>query len=252
MLLSKQHLSQAYNKLRGFPENQEVDYASEEETQATLCQMTPTSLKQTIDTDPAKLLHLLASLCHSSEVRNKKLRDSNDDDYQEIPSQTKYQWQTEEQRKEVESYRAETLSLKIQVEKLQHLADQKTSPEFFHPPMYDGNRDDFEVFQYKLAAKLDANADWFPTEKIALGYCFTRLTGKAQKRMLPRLSRNGIWNVQTVKQFQRALTIDFEDPNKKWTARRYIERLQQGDNSFPDYLSDFHTYIGDAELGDVG
>ena len=186
MLLSKQHLSRAYNKLRESPEHQEMDYASEEETQAILCEMTPTSLKQSIDTDPAKLLHLLASLYHSSDVRNKKLSDSYDDLLKDKTSQAEeYQRQIEERHREVESCRADNLSLKTQVGKLHHLADLKTSPEFPHPPMFDGNREELKIFQYKLTAKLEANADWFPTEKIALRYCCTRLTGKAQKRMLP-------------------------------------------------------------------
>ena len=55
--------------------------------------------------------------------------------------------------------------------------------------------------------------------------------------MLPRLSHNGMWYIQTVEQFQKGLTIDFGHANKKRTARRYNESLVQRDKSFLDFLS---------------
>ena len=76
--MARNHLSQAYKTVKGSPKNHEVDYALEEETQATLYQTTPASLKHLIDTNPAKLLHLLVSLCHNSNVRDKQLSDSYD------------------------------------------------------------------------------------------------------------------------------------------------------------------------------
>ena len=251
MSMAENYLSQTCNRLRGMPENTMLNYVSEEDAETFLRSMTPTSLEQATDTDQLLLFTVLASLYHHSDLRNKKLIDSYDASVSANKGQAeKHQREMEEQQREVETYRAEKLSLKTQVEKLQHLANQKTSPYFPRPPMYDGNRDDLGPFQYKLAAKLEANTDWFPTEKIALGYCFARLTGEAQKRMLPRLSQNSVWNVQTVEQFQKALTIDFGDRSTMRAAREYIERLRQGDSSFVDYLFDFHAHIGAAKFSE--
>ena len=131
MFMFQQHLPQGYNKPKGSLKEEGLDYASEEEAEATLRQMTPTSLKLAADTDPAELLHPLASLRHSSDVRSKKLSDS----YSELLLQAtvqakKHQRQIEERQRQVESCQAENLSLKTKVDRLQAVANQNTPPEF--------------------------------------------------------------------------------------------------------------------------
>ena len=91
------------------------------------------------------------------------------------------------------------------------------SLRFPDPPNYDGNRTDLGGFKYNLQSKLRINADWFPTEKHKINYAFTRLVGKAQTQILPRVMwPDGPAGISTVQQFTNALDDCFGDPDLAW------------------------------------
>ena len=57
------------------------------------------------------------------------------------------------------------------------------------PSEYKGSWDSLDAFLFNLKANLQANTGWYPAAIDELNYAFSRLSGKAEKQILPQITQ---------------------------------------------------------------
>jgi hypothetical protein len=100
-----------------------------------------------------------------------------------------------------------------------------------------------------LEGKLEANADWWPTEQGRINYAFSRTTGKAQSHLEPRMSRTSTTRWTSVEEILDYLDTVLRNHFEKEESQDQYTRLVQGPaEDFNDFHSEFARL---ASLGEV-
>ena len=120
------------------------------------------------------------------------------------------------------------------------------SPKFPNPDPFGGARNELEPLKFNMKTKLQANGDWYLTEKGKLNYAFSRLKGLAQNQILPKMNINNILKINTVEELLQCFDINFGDHNKKQTVQSKINALKQRKKLFHEYLAEFQRHINDT------
>jgi hypothetical protein len=88
-----------------------------------------------------------------------------------------------------------------------------------------------------MQSKLEANEDWYPTERMAMAYVSTRLDGEAYKHTSARLDKNAPRRYLTGDEVFDDLKRVYADPNKMQTAMNAFTRLAQVGK-----VAEFHVF----------
>ena len=120
------------------------------------------------------------------------------------------------------------------------------NPKFPDPEQFGGARDEFEFFKFNFKIKLQANGDWYFTEKRKLNYAFSHFKSFAQGQIFFKMNLNNVLKIDTVEFFLQCLDVSFDDHNKKQTVQNKINALKQGKKFFHEYLAEFQKYINDT------
>lgn len=126
----------------------------------------------------------------------------------------------------------------------------KRSPKHDDPDQLDdGTKPTYSSWCILLEGKLEANADWWPTERGRVNYVFGRTTGKAQAHLEPRMSRTSPNRWTSVDEILDHLDIVFRDYfQKEKAADQYARLIQQPSEDFNDFHSEFARL---ASLGET-
>jgi hypothetical protein len=126
----------------------------------------------------------------------------------------------------------------------------KRSPKHADPEkLDDGISPTYASWCILLEGKLEANADWWPTEKGRIDYVFSCTKGKAQGHIEPRMSRTSSNRWTSVEEILDYLDIVFRNYFEKEEAEDHYTRLtQQPTEDFNDFHSEFSRL---ASLGEV-
>jgi hypothetical protein len=129
-------------------------------------------------------------------------------------------------------------------------AEKKRSPKHNDPgQLDDGTSPTYNAWYILLEGKLEANADWWPTERQRINYVFSQTTGKAQDHLEPRMSRKSPDRWTSVEEMLDHLDIVFRDYFQKETASdKYARLIQQPNEDFNDFHSEFSRL---ASLGET-
>jgi hypothetical protein len=109
------------------------------------------------------------------------------------------------------------------------------------PPMFTGKSKDLRGFLVKLRAKLEMNADRFPTPRAQFLYAYSLLGGDAADIVEPLLDRD----IGSVNQLIGFLETTYGDPNRRATAQAKLSKLKQK-GSFNAHFSEFRRLAADA------
>jgi hypothetical protein len=118
------------------------------------------------------------------------------------------------------------------------------SPKFPDPLIYGGKREDLRPFISGLRDKLEANADWFDTEKKQVAYSMTRLKDDAA-RVMNSFYRNGTFT--TVGAFVALLEQSYDDASREHTCTTKLENLRQKNREFTSFFSEFLGLVGELD-----
>jgi hypothetical protein len=126
----------------------------------------------------------------------------------------------------------------------------KRSPKHEDPgKLDDGTKPTYASWCILLEGKLEANADWWPTEQGRVNYVFSCTTGKAQGHLEPRMSRTSPNRWTSVDEILDYLDIVFRDYfQKEKAADQYVRLIQQPSEDFNDFHSEFARL---ASLGET-
>lgn len=113
------------------------------------------------------------------------------------------------------------------------------------PEIYLGDRDKLRPFLTQLHLKLGEQGS-FPDVQSQLRYIIGRLGGPALDQVFPYVTPNGV-NFDTVEACVRILTNAFDDPDRKGTAERRLDALQQKNREFTAYYAEFQRYAAELE-----
>jgi hypothetical protein len=117
----------------------------------------------------------------------------------------------------------------------------KRSPKHNDPgQLDDGTSPTYNAWCILLEGKLDANADWWPTQRSRIDYVFSQTTGKAQEHLEPRMIRTSPNRWKSVEEILDHLDIVFRDYfQKEKAADQYVRLIQQPSEDFNDFHSEF-------------
>jgi hypothetical protein len=118
------------------------------------------------------------------------------------------------------------------------------SPKFPDPLIYGGKREDLRPFVSGLRDKLEANADWYDTEKKKVAYAMTRLKDDAA-RVMNSFYRNGTFT--TVEAFISLLEQSYDDASREHTCTTKLENLRQKNREFTSFFSEFLGLVGELD-----
>jgi hypothetical protein len=126
----------------------------------------------------------------------------------------------------------------------------RRSPKHDDPDQLDdGTKPTYASWCILLEGKLEANADWWPTERGRVNYVFGRTTGKAQAHLEPRMSRTSPNRWTSVDEILDHLDIVFRDYfQREKAADQYVRLTQQPSEDFNDFHSEFARL---ASLGEI-
>lgn len=116
------------------------------------------------------------------------------------------------------------------------------------PVLTDGIDPDFDEWVMKMGHKLNANADYFPTAKLKIGYIQNRLGGRASRYVYPRLRLESMNCIRDPQEIFEVLDGVFGDPDRRHTAHRAFRALQQGRSSFPAFWAEFQRITLDLSM----
>jgi Zinc knuckle len=127
---------------------------------------------------------------------------------------------------------------------------ERRSPKHADPEkLNDGTSPTYASWCILLEGKLEANADWWPTEQGRVNYVFSCTTGKAQGHIEPRMSRTSSNRWTSVEEILDYLDIVFRNHFEKEEAEdQYVRLTQQPVEDFNDFHSEFARL---ASLGEV-
>jgi hypothetical protein len=129
----------------------------------------------------------------------------------------------------------------------------KRSPKHADPEkLDDGISPTYASWCILLEGKLEANADWWPTEQGRINYVFSCMTGKAQGHIELRMSRTSSNRWKSVAEILDYLDIVFRNHFEKEEAEdQYAQLTQQPVEDFNDFHSEFARLasLGEVSLG---
>ena len=127
---------------------------------------------------------------------------------------------------------------------------QRRSPKHEDPDkLDDGVTPTYASWCILLEGKLEANADWWPTERARINYVFGRTTGKAQSHLGPRMSRTSSTRWSSVTEILDHLDIIFRNHFEKEESQdQYARLIQEPLEDFNDFHSEFARL---AALGEI-
>ena len=120
------------------------------------------------------------------------------------------------------------------------------NPKFFDPKQFGGTRDELELFKFNFKTRLQANGDWYPTDKKKFNYAFSRLKNFVQGQIFPKMNFNNVLKINTVEKLLQCFDVNFGDHNKKQTVQNKINVLKQRKRFFHEYLVEFQKHINDT------
>jgi hypothetical protein len=128
--------------------------------------------------------------------------------------------------------------------------DRRRSPKHKDPgQLDDGTSPTYNAWCILLEGKLEANADWWPTERSRINYVFGQTTGKAQEHLEPRMSRKSPDRWTSVEEILDHLDIVFRNHfQKEQASDQYARLTQQPSEDFNDFHSEFARL---ASLGEI-
>jgi hypothetical protein len=112
------------------------------------------------------------------------------------------------------------------------------------PEKFTGKRNELRPFLAQLRNKLEGNADRYPSERDRLRYALSRLAGDAAITVEP-------FEPTSVTTLVNILEASYGDPNRQATAQQKLNRMTQGDQSFPTYFAKFHQYSKETGWNDA-
>lgn len=129
-------------------------------------------------------------------------------------------------------------------------AESRRSPKHNDPgQLDDGTSPTYNAWCILLEGKLEANADWWPTERGRINYVFSQTTGKAQEHLEPRMSRQSPDRWSSVDEMLDYLDVVFRNHfQKEQAADQYARLFQQPNEDFNDFHSEFARL---ASLGEI-
>lgn len=117
------------------------------------------------------------------------------------------------------------------------------------PDKFEGNRSDLRRFLQQIHAKMNANADRFPTATSRLTYVAGRLAGKAYELILP-CTIFGVPQFDDYPKLLAYLEDAFGDPDRVQNAQNDLYRLRQKNQDFSTYFSEFQRLALEGEMPD--
>ena len=112
------------------------------------------------------------------------------------------------------------------------------------PEKFTGKRNELRPFLAQLRNKLEGNSDRYPSDQERLRYALSRLSGDAAIMI-------ETFNPSTLAGLIENLETSYGDPNRQATAQQKLNRMTQGDQSFPSYFAKFHQYSKETGWNDV-
>ena len=88
------------------------------------------------------------------------------------------------------------------------------NPKFFDPEQFGGARDEFEPFKFNFKIKLQANGDWYPTDKKKFNYVFSRFKSFVQNQIFFKMNLNNVLKINTVEKLLQCFNVNFNDQTK--------------------------------------
>ena len=112
------------------------------------------------------------------------------------------------------------------------------------PEKFTGKRNELRPFLAQLRNKLEGNSDRYPSDQERLRYALSRLSGDAAIMI-------ETFNPSTLAGLIENLETSYGDPNRQATAQQKLNRMTQGDQSFPSYFAKFHQYSKETGWNDA-
>ena len=156
----------------------------------------------------------------------------------------------EEAEGQVETLRAENLSLHAQTKK---------EPDINNPPMYEGDQKTLETWITACNLKFVGQPSRFPDERQKLVFATSYLKGPPLSWINPALNKYLVpgpldevpAELTSFKAFTETLKTLYGDPNLERNALTSLENLKQG-TTVANYISRFAIHSQHANLNDVG
>ncbi|TKA59175.1 hypothetical protein B0A49_12193 [Cryomyces minteri] len=105
----------------------------------------------------------------------------------------------------------------------------------------------FPAFMVNLETKWLIDAGVYCSEEERVLYGFSRLRGKATKRILPWIQeRLGGQHPLRTEDFRRILKQAFRDPDVRYKALSRLNRMKQGNQDVREFLSEFNQVLVEA------
>ena len=118
--------------------------------------------------------------------------------------------------------------------------DHKKYASIPDPPHFSEGRADYRTFKSKLKEKLRGDGHRFRDPEHQMSYAVGFLKGKAY-RMVEPLRESG--DIDTIEHLFDFLDATYDDPDKKGTAERELQKLKQGTKEFSAHLSEFQSLM---------
>ena len=93
------------------------------------------------------------------------------------------------------------------------------------PVLTDGKDPDYDLWARRMKSKLEANADYYPTEKLRMAYLSTRVKGTASLHLAPRMRDDAKNPFNTAEKIIKILKKVFENPNRRQIAINDYRKL---------------------------
>jgi hypothetical protein len=90
-----------------------------------------------------------------------------------------------------------------------------------------------------MRTKLSANQDYYPIEKLRIGYIQSRVREDAIKHLTPRFRTTASNAFAQAEKILTVLNRIYGDPNRKITVTNALRKLYQGKDTFHKFWAEF-------------
>ena len=131
--------------------------------------------------------------------------------------------------------------------------DRKEKPRARDPEKFEGSRDSFDNWAYKVAGKLEEDVATFRTEKSRILYLMTLLAGPAEKTVETRF-QSATRPFSCVAELIQVLAAAYHDPNQASVARTTLAKLHYtpGKIEISAFIAEFNALAMKAEIPEQG
>ncbi len=109
----------------------------------------------------------------------------------------------------------------------------------------------WETWNIKIADKLDANANHYPTEKIRIAYVISRLEGNADQQIYAKRRVDAFSSYQSLSELLKHLKEIYEDQNLIRKCRHEYVALKQLNKLFSSFYSEFTRIFSFLNYDDI-